>query len=256
MSIDPSILYFGTPVVLISTLGSDGRANLAPISSVFWLGHTAVLGIGTRSRTAQNLRDTGECVLNLPSVDQVAAVDRLALTTGRDPVPARKAAAGYRYEPDKFGRAGLTALPSATVAPFRAAQCPVNLEATVTAIHELGRGASGTAAVEVAVTHVHVHESHAVADNAEAYGNINYAYRSSTYGTLDASRTRASRRTASPTCRRGVRSNGERAVGLPLWARNLFDRQYYTSMWNSTFGSYNAVIGTPRTIGATARLDF
>jgi len=159
VSVDPSILYFGTPVVLISTIGADGRPNLAPISSVFWLGHTAVLGLGTRSRTAQNLRDTGECVLNLPSVDQVAAVDRLALTTGRDPVPDRKAAAGYRYEPDKFGRAGLTALPSTTVAPFRAAECPVHLEATVTAVHELGRGASGTAAVEVAVTRIHVDES-------------------------------------------------------------------------------------------------
>jgi outer membrane receptor protein involved in Fe transport len=51
-------------------------------------------------------------------------------------------------------------------------------------------------------------------------------------------------------------SNGERAWNLQLWARNLFDRQYYTSMWNGSFGSYNAVIGTPRTIGATARLDF
>ena len=37
-TIEPSILYFGTPVVLISTLNEDGTSNLAPISSVFWLG--------------------------------------------------------------------------------------------------------------------------------------------------------------------------------------------------------------------------
>jgi len=43
---------------------------------------------------------------------------------------------------------------------------------------------------------------------------------------------------------------------VQVWARNLFDRQYYTSMWNNAFGSYNAAIGTPRAIGATARLDF
>ncbi|MEZ0447401.1 flavin reductase family protein [Cellulomonas sp. ICMP 17802] len=164
VSIDPSILYFGTPVVLISTVGADGRPNLAPISSVFWLGHTAVIGMGTRSRTVQNLRDTGECVLNLPSVDQVAAVDRLALTTGRDPVPVRKASVGYRYEPDKFARAGLTPLPSATVAPLRAAECPVHLEAAVTDLHLLGGG--GTAAIELEVTRIHVHESIRLPDTA------------------------------------------------------------------------------------------
>jgi hypothetical protein len=34
----PSILYFGTPVVLISTKNPNGTDNLAPISSIFWLG--------------------------------------------------------------------------------------------------------------------------------------------------------------------------------------------------------------------------
>jgi len=41
-----------------------------------------------------------------------------------------------------------------------------------------------------------------------------------------------------------------------LWAKNAFDKLYYTSMWNSSFGAYNAVIGTPRTVGLTARADF
>src|SRR6202042_1082484 len=35
---EPSILYFGTPVVLISSANEDGSANLAPMSSAFWLG--------------------------------------------------------------------------------------------------------------------------------------------------------------------------------------------------------------------------
>jgi flavin reductase (DIM6/NTAB) family NADH-FMN oxidoreductase RutF len=166
VSIDPSILYFGTPVVLVSTTGTDGRPNLAPISSVFWLGHTAVIGIGRSSGTLQNLTDTRECVLNLPSVHQVAAVDRLALTTGRDPVSARKRAVGYRYEPDKFRRAGLTRVSSATVAASRVAECPVQLEATVTDIHVLGGGDGGAAAVELAVTRVHVEESLRLAGTA------------------------------------------------------------------------------------------
>src|SRR5690349_10968184 len=100
-----------------------------PMSSAFWLGQTGVLGIGARSQTAANLQRNLGCVLNLPSVDLVTAVDRLALTTGRVDVPATKAERGYRHEPDKFGRAGLTAMPSETVVAERIAECPVNLEA-------------------------------------------------------------------------------------------------------------------------------
>ena len=47
-----------------------------PMSSAFWLGHTGVLGMGTRSQTYWNLADTGECVLNLPSAALVSQVDR------------------------------------------------------------------------------------------------------------------------------------------------------------------------------------
>src|SRR5262249_61643519 len=84
---EPPILYFGTPVVLISSLNEDGSANLAPMSSAFWLGWRCILGLAASSRTTENLRRTGECVLNLPSEEQVDAVDRLALTTGADPLP-------------------------------------------------------------------------------------------------------------------------------------------------------------------------
>src|ERR1700733_3434613 len=100
-TIDPAILYFGTPVVLISTMNEDGSPNLAPMSSAFWLGWRCVLGLSNVSKTTENMRRTGECVLNLPSVDLVAAVNRLAKTTGSNPVPARKTEKGYRYEPDK-----------------------------------------------------------------------------------------------------------------------------------------------------------
>ena len=100
-------------------------------------------------------------MLNLPSAALVSQVNRLALTTGRDPVPPRKASAGYQYEPDKFGRAGLTPVPADTVRPPRAAECPVNLEARVTDTYELEKDDSGTGAgcvaVEVAITRVHVH---------------------------------------------------------------------------------------------------
>ncbi len=138
VSSEPAILYFGTPVVLISTVNEDGSPNLAPMSSAFWLGWRCVLGLGASSKTAQNMTRTGQCVLNLPSVEQVAAVNRLALTTGADPVPAVKVARGYRHERAKFELAGLTPVASETVAPPRAQECPVQLEAVVAARHGIG----------------------------------------------------------------------------------------------------------------------
>ncbi|MGP3964706.1 flavin reductase family protein [Nonomuraea sp. 3N208] len=155
--IEPSILYFGTPVVLLSSLNEDGTPNLAPMSSAFWLGWRGMLGLGSRAKTAQNLVRTRECVLNLPSDALATAVDRLALTTGSNPVPDRKWERGYRYVPDKFQRAGLTATPSETVAPPRVAECPVSMEAVVEAVHPVGDD-GGTLAFEVRVQRVWVHE--------------------------------------------------------------------------------------------------
>lgn len=91
VSIEPAILYFGTPVVLISTLNEDGSSNLAPMSSAFWLGWRCMLGLATHSKTSQNLRRTGECVLNLPSDAMVSAVDRLAARPV--PIPCLSASA-------------------------------------------------------------------------------------------------------------------------------------------------------------------
>jgi len=90
------------------------------------LGLTGVLGLGTRGQTFANLQRDGECVLNLPSVDQAAAVDRLALTTGMDPVPGYKKEMGFRHVKDKFAEAGLSAGPSDLVRPSRVMTFPIN----------------------------------------------------------------------------------------------------------------------------------
>lgn len=160
VNIDPAILYWGTPVVLISTLNPDGTSNLAPMSSAFWLGHTAVLGLGTSSHTAANLLRTRECVLNLPSEHQVDAVDRLALTTGANPISTWKRRAGYQYLNDKFGAAGMEPVTSNSVAAPRVAQCPVAMEGTLTAVHT-----TNFHLLTVQIHDVHVHESIRLADH-------------------------------------------------------------------------------------------
>jgi flavin reductase (DIM6/NTAB) family NADH-FMN oxidoreductase RutF len=161
-TIDPAILYWGTPVVLVSTLNEDGTVNVAPMSSAWWLGRSCLLGFGANSHTPANLLRTGECVLNLPSVAQVGAVDRLARTTGTNPLPPGKAAMGYRFEPDKLGTGGLTTMPSDQVATPRLRECPVQLEATLVASYPLAADdperAGKLLAIEVAIRCVHVDE--------------------------------------------------------------------------------------------------
>jgi flavin reductase (DIM6/NTAB) family NADH-FMN oxidoreductase RutF len=159
--IEPAILYFGTPVVLIGSNNEDGSCNLAPMSSAWWVGWRCMLGLARHSKTTENMIRSGECVLNLPSADLVGAVDRLARTTGSDPVPAGKIRRGYRHEKDKFGVSGLTALAGDTVSAPRAAECPVQMEAKVAHVHEMAQEdevwRGNLAAIEVRITRVHAH---------------------------------------------------------------------------------------------------
>jgi flavin reductase (DIM6/NTAB) family NADH-FMN oxidoreductase RutF len=156
--IEPKILYFGTPVVLISTRNEDGSANLAPMSSAWWLDQSCMLGMSERSQTVENLLRERQGVLNLPSANLVSAIDRLALTTGRNPVPEYKQKIGYRYHADKFGQAGLTPLPADLVNAPLVAECPIGLEAEVEQVHTFGEENSALKAIEMRIIRVHIDE--------------------------------------------------------------------------------------------------
>ena len=101
-----------------------------------------MLGLGQMGQTSDNLIRTRECVINLASEALVTHVDRLALTTGKNPVPERKRQWGYRYEPDKFGIAGFTAMESEAVAPPRVRECPVQMEGIVHDFRPFGKNVS------------------------------------------------------------------------------------------------------------------
>lgn len=152
--------YYGTPVVLVSSTNPDGTTNLAPMSSAWWLGQNAMLGLAAASRTTQNLLRTGEAVLNLASSDLVDHVDRLALLTGTPELSPHKRETGYRYEPRKFEAAGLTREPSDLVAPDRVAECPIQLECRVSGSYPISEDDRVFAhAIHVEVLRSHVHDS-------------------------------------------------------------------------------------------------
>ena len=176
-TIEPSILYFGTPVVLISTRNEDGTTNVAPMSSAWFLGWGCMVGLASGSKTTGNLIREQECVLNFPSVGQVDAVNKLAKTTGTNPAPAWKLAMGYRYVKDKLCAAGLTAMPSELVKAPRAAECPVQMEAVLQAGHPFGGfaaqrgygddpGEAFVTAFELKIVRVHVEEDLLLAGKA------------------------------------------------------------------------------------------
>lgn len=154
--IDPKMLYFGTPVVLISSFNEDGTTNLAPMSSAWWVGRTGVLGMSANSQTVRNLTERPACVLNLVDATMVDAVDRLALLTGRPDVPEYKVARGYTHGPDKFVAAGLTPAVLTADGPLAVAESPIQLQAEVRAIHAIDAADSGLRALETRVLSTHV----------------------------------------------------------------------------------------------------
>jgi flavin reductase (DIM6/NTAB) family NADH-FMN oxidoreductase RutF len=178
-SIDPEVLYFGTPVAVVSTLNSDGSTNLAAMSSFWALGDRFVLGIGSGGQTAANLMRTGECVLNFPSPSEWRHVERLAPTTGNAQLNDYHRAAGIRYEPCKFAVSGFSPLASEIVAPLRAAECPVQIEARLCARH-FGREDDSLSIFEVQRLRVHADDRIVEGErriNIDAWSPLFYVFR-------------------------------------------------------------------------------
>jgi flavin reductase (DIM6/NTAB) family NADH-FMN oxidoreductase RutF len=166
-SIEPSILYFGNPVALITTLDEAGNANIGPMSSIWGLGWTMLLGLECASKTYQNLMATKECVVNMADHTLAAKVESIAQLTGANPLPAYKVGR-YQYEPDKFRAGGFTKMDSAIVKPPRIGECLLQLEAVlkdVLVITDDPKEAGDVAAVQVRVVKIHAAEQLVAGDN-------------------------------------------------------------------------------------------
>ena len=153
----PKILYFGTPVVLLTTLNVDGSSNITPMSSAWALGNRIILGLGEGGHGLANLQRYGECVVNVPGSTLWQKVECLAPYTGADPVPDYKRGI-FRYEKDKFAVSQLAAVHSSHVRPSRIDECPLQIEAKVVDIRLTG-DSPHFAIIEVEAVTVHAHEA-------------------------------------------------------------------------------------------------
>ncbi|HZX03853.1 flavin reductase family protein [Kribbella sp.] len=156
LTIEPSILYVGTPVALLSTLNEDGTVNLAPMSSAWALGNVVVLGIGIGGQTATNLQTRPEVAINYPSPDLWQSVERLAPLTAANPVPPHKQAR-FHHNRDKFTAAALTPTPSDLISPPRVTECPLQFEAAVVQADLDAKGNFLIAQAEVLKVHAAPH---------------------------------------------------------------------------------------------------
>ncbi len=122
------------PIAFVSTLSSDGRANLAPFS-YFNIGGanppSCVIcpmndRTGREKDTLLNIRETGEyviCVVTRAIVEQ-----------------ANAASAAFPRGVSEFDQTGLTPVPSLRVRPPRVAESPIALECRLHTIVTHGEG--------------------------------------------------------------------------------------------------------------------
>ncbi len=124
-----------------------------------------MLGLGAASQAVANLQRCPELVINLASETMWDAVEVISGFTGRDAVPAHKAAQ-FAFPPDKFAVAGLSRVASENVAPVRVGECPIQMEAIVESMMPVADEPEGFAVVVAKIIVAHAHADILTADGA------------------------------------------------------------------------------------------
>ena len=139
------------PIAFVSTLSQDGTANLAPFS--FFTAVSAnppvicfspmVRGSdGSQKDTLNNIRATGEFVVNIVSEDMAAQMNACAPE--------------FPPEVDEFVKSGLTRVPSDLVRPARVAESRVNMECKLVQIVDVSTKPLGGSLVLGEVLRFHI----------------------------------------------------------------------------------------------------
>ncbi|MCO8124609.1 flavin reductase family protein [Stieleria sp. TO1_6] len=146
------------PIAWVSTLSIDGIPNLAPFSFFTGIGakpptvcfSPANDSQGRPKDTLENIRRTGQFVVNVVTLPLAAAMHRTA-----DDVPP---------ESDEFQLAGLEQAASVKVAPPRVKLAAAAMECTLHSAIQLGTGPGGANLVIGNVVYFHIDDT--VADQA------------------------------------------------------------------------------------------
>ena len=118
----PSVLP--GPIVLVSTVDTQGEPNVAPkswISMMAFRGPVLAVGCHRSHATARNAEEAGEFVVNFPPEALVERIWAMPASHGTE----------------RIARSGLTLLPASQVAPPLIGECKAHLECKLEAITRL-----------------------------------------------------------------------------------------------------------------------
>jgi flavin reductase (DIM6/NTAB) family NADH-FMN oxidoreductase RutF len=142
------------PIALVSTIGADGKPNLAPFSFFTVASYNPMVVVFFPLRfkkgdelkdTVRNVRETAEFVINVTTEGIAEAVN---------------ACSGlYDYGVNEFEKSGLTPVVSKVVKPFRVKESPISLECRLYKMFAIGDETGGSDAIFGEVLHVHVDDS-------------------------------------------------------------------------------------------------
>lgn len=116
----PTTGLFPLPAILVTSQSGENSPNIITIA---WTGvmnsvpPVVYIGVNPLRYSHQLISESGEYVINIPTAEQVAAVDYCGLTSGR--------------AEDKFNATGFTPVPATHVKAPLIAECPVNMECKV-----------------------------------------------------------------------------------------------------------------------------
>lgn len=142
------------PIAFVSTIDTEGVANLAPFSFFnAFSSKPPIVGFacsirtndGTTKDTLSNVREVGECVINIVNY---SFVRQMTLT-----------AVGYPKGVNEFEKSGLTPLESDLVRPFRVKESPIQMECRVEQILPLSDEKGGGILVLCRILRMHINEN-------------------------------------------------------------------------------------------------
>ncbi len=150
------------PIAFASTVDKDGNPNLSPFSFFNAFGANPPILIfsparrgtnGTTKHTLDNIKEVAEVVINVVNHN---IVEQMSLSS-----------ADYAKGVNEFEKAGLTAIPSESIKPFRVKESPVQFECTVKQVIETGtEGGAGNLVI------CHVNKIHVNNEVLDTNGNI------------------------------------------------------------------------------------